>query len=82
MSTPFSTLRAAVDVAQTGPNRLEARNRATGEVLGTALRSRGQDCEWIGWLVDAGGRRQVVATITTARYVLADFAASILDGGR
>lgn len=74
MSTPFATPAAAVDVAQTGPHRLEAHGPG-GTVLGTASRSRGRDEKWIGWLIEVGSHREVVATITTARVILAQVAA-------
>jgi len=82
VSTPFVTPMRRVEVVQTGRDRLEARHPATGQLLGTACRSRGSDCEWIGWLVEAGRHRQVAATIASASALLSEFAASTLDGGR
>lgn len=82
MSTPFVTLCPAVDVAAAGPDRLEARARIGGQLLGSATHARDENGDWFAWLVVVGAHRQVVATVTTAGVVLSQLAASILDGAR
>lgn len=81
MSTPFVTLCPPVDVTAAGPDRLEAYDRA-GHLLGTATHARDEHGDWFAWLVVAGAHRQVVATVTTAGVLLAQLAASMLDGAR
>lgn len=78
MSAPYASMAAAVDIVQAGA-LLQARERSTGAVLGTAHRCS-EAGEPIGWLVIAGTFREVVATVTTARFSLLN-AASRLAGG-
>lgn len=79
MSAPFAAMAAAVDIVQYGA-LLQAHNRQTREVLGTAHRFT-EKGEPLGWLVVCGAFREVVATVTTARFALLN-ASSQLDGVR
>lgn len=79
MSAPYAAMAAAVDIVQAGA-LLQARDRASGVVLGTAHRCC-EAGEPIGWLVIVGAYREVVATVTTARFSLLN-AASKLAGAR
>lgn len=56
-------------VLRSARHRMELR-AADGRLLGTAIRSRGKDSEWIGWLVDIDDRREVVDTRMAARDML------------
>lgn len=80
MSAPFAAMAAAVDIVPAGQDLLEARDRDTGELLGTARRLV-EDGDQIGWYVHVGAHRERVATWATARFNLLN-AASTLAGVR
>ena len=74
MSTPFATLALAVDIVRTDEDRMEARHRATGKILGTAVRTG------LGWLIQCGHYyREIVISPDVAATVLRYLASRLAE---